>query len=92
MLVAAFQVQVRRPAQVGRCLQHGGMADPGVEPDVQDVVFLFKARPPHWAQAFLAGSMKSVRLFEPDVGAVGRKGVDGSAISGSSASAPQSRR
>src|SRR5207248_4480676 len=44
VLIGAFQVQLRRPAQLGPRFEHGGVAAAGVEPDVEDVRLLAKAR------------------------------------------------
>ena len=40
VLVAAFEVKIRPPAQAAIQLDHAGMADAGVKPDIQDI-FLF---------------------------------------------------
>jgi hypothetical protein len=40
VLIAAFQVKIRRPGQVIAVFQDGGVADTGIEPDIQNVGLL----------------------------------------------------
>ena len=57
MLVRALEVQVGRPAQLGPRLEHGRVAAPRVEPDVEDVRLLPEvARPRTRRSACPAGS------------------------------------
>src|SRR5690242_11707977 len=43
VLIGALEVQLRRPAQLGPRLEHGGVAAAGVEPHVEDVRLLAEA-------------------------------------------------
>ena len=45
VLIAALEVQVRRPRELGPDRQHGFMARTGVEPHIEDVHLAFEARP-----------------------------------------------
>jgi hypothetical protein len=40
VLIAAFQVKIRRPLQIIPVFEDGGMADPGIEPDIQNIGLL----------------------------------------------------
>jgi hypothetical protein len=40
MLIAALQVKIRRPLQVIPVFEHGGMAHPGIEPDIENIGLL----------------------------------------------------
>jgi hypothetical protein len=37
VLIAAFQVKIGRPGQIIPVFEDGGMADPGIEPDIENV-------------------------------------------------------
>ena len=70
VLIAPFQVHVRGGARFGRCFQDGGMADAGIEPDVEDVRLFPEDSPRRIGAAGSRGQQVARLPLEPDVGAV----------------------
>ena len=74
VLVAALEVEVGGPAQVRARLEHGRVADAGLEPHVEDVGLLDAAVVPAAAGQRRAGRQELLgRALEPGVGALGRR-------------------
>src|SRR6266567_1657955 len=70
VLVAPLQVHVGRGAKVGAALQHGGMGDAGVEPDVEDVHLLVEVALAARGADRLLGEETRRFPVVPDIGAV----------------------
>ena len=59
MLVAAFEIEIGRRAQFRPLLADRGMADPGIEPDIEDILFLDEIARAAVAAVRASGSRKS---------------------------------
>ena len=70
ILVAAFQVHVGGPRQFGIVPEHGEMARPGVEPDVEDVVFFAELRRRRILRSRAGRHQFGGGALVPDVGGV----------------------
>src|ERR1700686_1044965 len=70
MLIAAFEIQIGGPRQVGLVAKDGGVARSRLKPHVENVGFFFKLRPGA-VGALVAGSKNRVGLRRvPRIGAV----------------------
>ena len=69
MLIAALEVDVRRPRQLVVARQHG-LGPTGVEPDVEDVALALDEVPPQAGQVSPAGRNSSIGRSIPGVGSL----------------------
>jgi hypothetical protein len=67
VLIAPLKIQLCRPVLVRPRLQHRCLTDPGIEPDIQDIVLLGKPRAAAMGTAGAGRKQLLGALQEPDI-------------------------
>src|SRR5580704_1938005 len=68
ILIAAFQIHVRRPRQMVRLSKHGQVTRAGIEPDIENVSLFAKRRPAAFRALRARSGQLLCALRIPDVG------------------------
>ena len=68
ILVAAFQIHVRRPGEAIVFVQRRQVAGAGIKPNVENIVFFAESRPAAFGAGSALGNQFRSGLLEPDIG------------------------